>query len=593
MTDYGTLTYVPGGRPNTRPTWQAVVRPHVAIRFKRVFPSVSPSASGTLTLTHSDAVAADLHWFMQRYPLTMDDATADRLAESVAANTARDEAVDAVLAGKRLDDFDFRDPSGESPRDYQTTAADLVTTVRRCVIGDALGLGKTFTGLLTLRNPGSLPAVLVVPTHLTHQWERYCNRVWPTLSTHVARKGTPYDMTRYGGEPDVLILNYAKVAGWSHHLAGHARTVIFDEVQDLRRGRESDKGKAAAWIAAEAEYVVGLTATPVYNYGGEIHNIMSIVAPGALGSRDEFLREWGGASWTTTRGSWQATVADPRALSQHMRDLGIYIGRTRVDVGRELPYGEAEKVPHYIDADRDVLDRLTGDAVEMARLILDKGTDPRERFVVSGEFDARLRQATGLAKAPFVAAFTRTLLDSEDKVVLWGWHHAVYDVWEERLRKAGVTVARYTGRESVAAKDDALDRFMRPATDRQAAQVLIMSLRSGAGIDGLQGVCHTGVIGELDWSPKMMDQCLGRLARDGQENEVVGYYLMAEDGADPAMAERLNIKHGQAAPIEDPNTPVTSALPDPTSRVQDLARDLLRQRGVAVPNGGGDTLPTL
>ncbi len=76
----------------------------------------------------------------------------------------------------------------------------------------------------------------------------------------------------------------------------------------------------------------------------------------------------------------------------------------------------------------------------------------------------------------------------------------------------------------------------------------MMSLRSGAGVDGLQEVCRVGVFGELDWSPMTHKQCLGRLFRDGQTQEVIGYFLHCEDGSDPTVMEVLGIKRGQADP---------------------------------------------
>ena len=349
-------------------------------------------------------------------------------------------------------------------------------------------------------------------------------------------------------------------------------------MQELRNGTHTDKGRAAHNITRDASYVVGLTATPVYNYGGELHSIYDIVAPDALGSREEFLREWGGKQWHTASGQAHATVADPKALSLHLRESGLMIGRTRKEVARELPYGDAEKVPHVIDADPAVLDRLTGDAVELARLILSDTASREARFNAGGQLDTQMRLATGLAKAPFVAAFVQSLLASEatQKVVLWGWHHAVYDVWTERLARAGIRVSRYTGTESTAGKEAAVRKFMDESS--LGAQVLIMSLRSGAGLDGIQGVCSVGVFGELDWSPKIMDQCAGRLARDGQENQVVTYYLLSDQGADPKMAETLDLKEAQAAPIEDPHAAVVAALPS-SDRIRRLAEDVLRQAG--------------
>lgn len=577
-----------------RGEWHIACKPYVMILLKRIFRRVRTTSRDVVVIAHTPAVAAELTWFMLRYPLQLDPASRAMLENATAQHREREARTEAILSGHRINGTGLREIHGEQLREYQLTAADLITTNKRVLIGDALGLGKTLSGLTALRNPDALPALLVVPTHLPTQWERYCNRVYPDLTTHIVKKGKPYEL----GNPDVLILNYAKLAGWRDHLAGQVQAVIFDEAQDLRRGDESEKGRAARHIADQATYVVGLTATPIYNYGGELHSLMQIITPGALGNRDEFLREWGGTSWTTGNGAQHATVKDPRALGMYLRDSGLMLARTRAEVGRELPYGEPEKVPHVIDADTTVLEKMAGNAVEMARLILAKSTSNTDRFTTAGEFDMVVRQATGLAKAPFVAAFVEGLLETEPRIVLWGWHHAVYDVWAERLSKYGVV--KYTGQESPRQKRIALARFTGdlerfgvtrdevatwdPA-DQKKARVLIMSLRSGAGIDGLQHHCSVGVFGELDWSPKVMDQCLGRLARDGQENEVIGYYLMADHGADPAMAEVLEVKHGQAAPIENPHADIVSALPVAGQRVKDLARSILRQHGAPIPEG--------
>jgi hypothetical protein len=57
-----------------------------------------------------------------------------------------------------------------------------------------------------------------------------------------------------------------------------------------------------------------------------------------------------------------------------------------------------------------------------------------------------MRRATGLAKAPYVADFVRLLLESEPKVVLFGWHRDVYEIWLDRL--ADLNPSLYTGSES-------------------------------------------------------------------------------------------------------------------------------------------------
>ncbi|HYF20689.1 MAG TPA: C-terminal helicase domain-containing protein, partial [Ramlibacter sp.] len=164
------------------------------------------------------------------------------------------------------------------------------------------------------------------------------------------------------------------------------------------------------------------------------------------------------------------------------------------------------------------------------------------------ELDMRLRQETGIAKAPFVAKYVRLLVEETGQpVVLFGWHRDVYDIWNAELQDLGTVM--YTGTESPGQKAQAQARFL-----AGEAKVFIMSLRSGAGLDGLQHVASTCVFGELDWSPAMHDQCIGRLNREGQRcwpERVNAIFLVADDGADPPMMEVLGIKASQAHHIVD------------------------------------------
>jgi hypothetical protein len=369
----------------------------------------------------------------------------------------------------------------------------------------------------------------------------------------------------HGYYPDLLVVPYSKIATWGHHLAGAAWTVIFDEIQELRTGPGSAKYVGAAMVADAADFRLGLTATPVYNYGGEIHNVLSVLDKEALGTRGEFIQEWG------TENQGKVYVRDPRALGAHMRQERLVLRRTRADVGRELP--PVVRVPHTVDADEKVIDRETSSAVALADLILSGQGTREERFTASGDLDWQMRRATGLAKAPYVADFVRLILETEPKAVLFGWHRDVYEVWVKRL--ADLNPVLYTGSESATQKDAARERFL---TDPDC-RILIMSLRSGAGLDGLQEACKVAVFGELDWAPAMHDQCIGRLHRDGQDDNVIAYFLTCDHGSDPVVMEVLGVKRGQAEPLKDPDAQLFErGAPDAKDRVKRLAEQVLRGR---------------
>jgi SNF2 family DNA or RNA helicase len=80
---------------------------------------------------------------------------------------------------------------------------------------------------------------------------------------------------------------------------------------------------------------------------------------------------------------------------------------------------------------------------------------------------------------------------------------------------------------------------------------MIISLRAGAGMDGLQEKCCITVHGELDWSPGVHEQNVGRVARDGQQRSVTAYFMISNHGCDPLMVEKLGIKKAQVQGIRD------------------------------------------
>jgi SNF2 family DNA or RNA helicase len=539
------------------------------IRLKRMFARVNLYRTGWVSILDTPEVARDLQWLLERFAFEVDDVTLARLHRGAEEHRVQEEAVEAILRGDRPR-LQLVEPARPA-REYQQVAADLAISTGRLLITDELGLGKSMTGVLVLRAPDALPALVVTLTHLQHQWVDELQKTLPMLKAHIARKAKPYDLSKIrglDGEPDVLIMNYQKVAGWADHLAGLIRSVIFDEAQELRRDMTL-KYVAAAQIADAARYRIGLTATPVYNYGGEMWNVMNVLAPDALGTKEEFTREWGAGSRHD-----HVMVRDPEALGTYLRSEGLMIGRTRKEVGRELP--EVIRIVQHVDADEETLQKLSGDAVEMAQLILSSSADSKERWKASGELDWRLRQATGIAKAPYVAAFVRMLLDSEEQVVLFGWHRAVYDLWAEQLHDLNPVF--YTGTESPNQKLRAEALFK-----GGHARVMIMSLRAGAGLDGLQEMSHVAVFGELDWSPQVHGQCVGRLHRDGQSDPVVAYFLLSDEGSDPVIAEVLNLKRMQSDPMLNKDWKMVAPAAAAPERVKMLAAEVLRRSGVVIP----------
>lgn len=548
-----------------RGKWAIRCDPHVMTRIKRVFEKVDKGEHGCVFLSDTPENCRELLWFLGRYPMKV--TPADKLVRGDRLHKIREAQVQKMTAADyKPTDYKMAIP----PRAYQSIAADLLRVRGDLLCGDDLGLGKTATFITALTDARLRPALIVTLTALPPQWKREIDRFLPGMDVFIPKTGTaPFGWpSQRSRMPDVVVMNYHKLVGWADVLAPKVHSVCFDEIQELRTGSKAHKYTAARHIAENCQFRMGLTATPIYNYGGEIYNVVDVLAPGSLGTVEEFRREW-----CTDLGNEKWSLSDPRGFGLYLRDQGLMLRRTRADVGRELP--PIQRIPHVVDTDQKAFDDVAADVAELARKILARTGDRMERMQDAGELDYKLRQATGIAKAPYVAEFVKLLVENGESVVLFGWHRAVYDVWMSKLKDYHPMM--FTGSESPREKIAARDAFI-----AGTSKVMIMSLRAGAGLEGLQERARTVVFGELDWSSGVHDQCEGRLHRDryeGAAQQVMAYYLVADEGSDPVVSDVLGIKRNQLEGVRDPQLEVAEKLTGNVGdHIKKLAQDILRRR---------------
>lgn len=562
--------------------WAITAQPDIVIRLKRILPSIKTSRADALFISDTESIGRELDWITSRWLFDMTDADRAHLQQRAADDQKREELIAGIVSG---DAAVTRSRDWLAPavplRDYQRIAADLARASGATLIGDELGTGKTAMSLALLENPSARPALAVILTGLGGQWLRELDKFYPQLTgVELRTTKAEEEISRITGPDgeiayDLILVNYAKLAAWRYHLAGKVRSVIFDEVQELRRPGTL-KYEAAEHICSQAATRVGLSATPIYNYGGEAFAIMDALNRGCLGHRDEFLREWCGQGNYGNDGTMaKIRVKNPEGLRAHLESRGLFLRRTLEQVGLSIP--AIMTIEQIVPSDTAKYEELSGNAIEMAKLILSQDTSHTDKWRTASELDWKLRQATGIAKAPFVADFVRLLLASEDKVVLFGWHRTVYDVWMERLKEFQPVL--YTGSESAAGKSRSLKAFL-----SGDSRLLIMSLRSGAGVDGLQQVCSTLVFGELDWSPGVHRQAIGRLGRPGQNHKVRAYFCVSTEGSDPVVLDTLNIKAMEAKRLTGAADTV-GAQPAAVNagQIKQLATAVLERAGIPVP----------
>lgn len=517
---YGTLSY------NRRSKcWTIKGEPCVTEMAKRLFPG-SERKRGEARFTANRRIVGEVNWLMMRYPLEI--AARDRALWDRALHQARAHAIRREQAEKLPQRC--TPPSGAFEgelREFQKEGLSFLLANERTLLADEMGLGKTVQALACLASTGDLPALLVVPPHLMRNWEAEATRFLrvdgkpPRIC--VIRGLKPYALP----DADIYIIHYLLLRGWKKELPEMGfRCVIFDEMQELRHAG-TEKYSAASLLAERCDRVIGLSGTPIYNRGAEIWNVMNILDFHCLGDWESFTREW-------CDGYGNHIVRDPALLGTHLRREGLILRRTKQEVLSELP--PKRRLVQEIDSDDKVYRELMRPVMEMLGSLRELLPDAKERALLEERISSGERQATGVAKAPFVAAFVRALLDSGEKVLLFAHHHAVMDIYRKEL--ASYKPGFITGRETAAQKDAAVERFMAGLSD-----LCVISLRAAAGLNLQRASCV--VFGELDWSPAVHSQAEDRAHRMGQQDSILCYYLVAPQGSDRDMQDALGLKVSQ------------------------------------------------
>ncbi len=530
------------------------LEPHVAIKLKAIFPRVPKQSPGPFKMPHDQVIDAELDWFLQRYPLAMSAADRAAMTDGVVDHVSTQAALEQItLPDYQVPAYIGLQP-GQEIRHYQAQAIELAYASHGLLLGDECGLGKTYTAAGFCLKPGVLPAAIVCQVHIQKQWGAVL-RAFTNLTVHEVKKASPYDLP----PADVYVFRYSQIAGWVDiYKQGLFKAVIYDEPQELRGGMATDRGQGAAVLSDQAIWRMGLTATPIYNYGSEIFNIMRFIRKDVLGDWGDFSREYLVDA---------KRLSNPKALGTFLREQHTFLRRTKRDVGKEMP--PVNRIIDTIETDARVVHSIEETARQLAirattGAFMDRGSAARD-------LDILVRQATGIAKAHAVARIVRILVESGTPVVLFGWHRAVYDIWLRELHD--LNPAMYTGSETGTQKTRGKEAFLAGETN-----LLIMSLRSAAGLDGLQFRCSTVVFGELDWSPGVHHQCIERVDREGQTEPVTALFLVSDEGSDPPVMEVLGLKASEATQVIDPSAEAVGMHSD-GSRIQVLVDRYLARAG--------------
>jgi SNF2 family DNA or RNA helicase len=427
----------------------------------------------------------------------------------------------------------------------QAARAALQQMRGRAILADEVGLGKTIEAglvLSELRLRRLAERVLVLaPAGLVQQWQEELDRKF--LLPSVVARGGGWD----GGDDRPVVIASLAAARRDPLRTAVTETdwdlVIVDEAHRARNPR-SASGRLVRTL--RSRYLLMLTATPVENRLDDMFELVSMVSPGLLGTRREFLARHGRANGARAA----APARDVPGLQARMRQ--VLVRHRRGEVAVLLPQRVAETVrvaPGTQESElyTAVSARLREESrgASAARLLALRanarlaGSSPAALAAGLGNLgwpDLAARAATveRPAKTGLLVELVRRQLRQGEKVVVFTAFRETLRHLAAALQAAAVPAAVYHGGLTRPDKEQVIARF--------SADCPVLLTTEAAGEGRNLQFCHVLVNYDLPWNPMQIEQRLGRLHRIGQERDVLLTNLVAQGTVEERILDVLESK---------------------------------------------------
>lgn len=425
-----------------------------------------------------------------------------------------------------------------TPFDYQLQAArSALRRMRgRAILADEVGLGKTIEAgliLAELRLRGLADRTLVItPAGLVAQWQEELERKF----------GLPTTIPGQDVDRGVLVASLAAARRdplKSQLTADPWDLIIVDEAHRVRAPR-SASGQLIRQL--RSRYLLLLTATPVENRLQDLYEMVSLVAPGLLGTATQFRAAHGTAPLTTPGKKPRNTAAlrkqTAEVMIRHRRsEVSVLLPQRLAETIRVEPSGAERQWYADLTARVRAEGRTTTSAQRMALRSVAKlaGSSPAAAAPTLAKigWDDLARRGSLLTAPAKVAVLLDRLgrfTQAGQKVLVFTAFRQTLELLTDRVPGAAV----YHGSLPRAEKERVI------ATFRDEAQVLLSTESAGEGRN-LQ-FCHVMVNMDLPWNPMQIEQRLGRLHRVGQEHDVLLTNLVASGTIEEQVLHVLEAK---------------------------------------------------
>jgi len=425
---------------------------------------------------------------------------------------------------------------------FQQRAVLFAYVLRRCLIADQVGLGKTVEALgliafIRHKMEDEGPIIIFTRAAATRQWQA---EIWRFLRLNTAvLSGKTAQMRRYilSQDPEIILLNYelfVRDTSLFESLSTDPSIIILDEAT-VFKSRSAKTSRMLRSFTKRAKWVVGLSATPIESKLADIYSILEVLGVPGLPKWVDFKSAFVVTQQRQGYGRVYEKIVGYRDLGLALRFVSPWIiRRTASDVGGQLPDVVFREVVLGMS-------KQQRETYNEARRILVAGGDvslPNFHELTKLCDFVRVGSRVISPKLDFIVDALRGDLVGE-KAIVYATHLLTLDVIQNYLHSAGFTVVRMDGSVDRLRRQQIQNAFNDP---NSGIDVLIANkvIQDSLNLPGASVMFLMDLPGA---NPARLTQLVGRMRRMGSEHKsVLAVLLMMADSHEVGLFETLNFR---------------------------------------------------